>query len=75
MDDFDGELVLLTRTDARLALHVLDTFERLLRYGHLTEAQLGLLTADDTGGVDASADLLMANAVVDASTPIRRQLT
>jgi hypothetical protein len=75
VDDFDGGIVLLTSTDARLALHVLDTFERLLRYGHLTDAQLGLLTADDTGDVDAGADLLMARTVVDASTPIRRQLT
>jgi hypothetical protein len=74
VDDLDGDLVLLGRADARLVLHVLDTFERLLRYGHLSDAQLELLTGDDTGRPEASADLLMANIVSEAATPVRRQL-
>lgn len=67
-------VVVLTGEEARLAMHALDTFERLLRCGSLVETQLALLTPDGTGPPDAAADLLMAAVVAEASAPIRAQL-
>ena len=74
MAEQSDNVVVLTGAEARLAVHALDTFERLLRYGNLTDAQLDLLTADGTGRPEAAADLLMADVVAEASTPIRAQL-
>lgn len=70
----DEGVVILEGGEARLLLHVVDTFERLLRYGHLSDHQRDLLTADGSGPADASADLLMAGVVAEASELLRRQL-
>ena len=73
-DDLDDRMVVLGDSEARLVVHVLETFERLLRYGHLSGDQLRLLTADDAGEPDASADLVMARVVAEACEPIQQQL-
>ena len=70
----DDEIVILQGEEARLVLHVVDTFERLLRYGHLSDDQRALLTADGTGAADSAADLIMAGVVAEAGELLRRQL-
>jgi hypothetical protein len=71
-DSAEGLLV-LAADDALLVLHLLATFERLLRQGQLTDHQLGLLTAEGTGAAHAAADLLMAQVVGEAIDALRAQ--
>lgn len=66
--------VALDPDDSRLVVHVLVTFERLLRHGDLTEQQLALLTREGTGRAEAAADLLMAEVVGEAIDAVRSQL-
>ena len=75
-DRFAGAqgLLVVAADDALLLLHLLATFERLLRQGQLNDHQLSLLTADDTGAAHAAADLLMAEVVGEALDALRAQL-
>jgi hypothetical protein len=73
MGEIDG-LVVLTSRQAYLVTHVLAVFERLLRQGRLTPAQLALLsTGSGQSPVDA-ADIEMAEVVAEAAAPLRAQL-
>lgn len=72
-DPSDGFLV-LAADDARLLVHLLATFERVLRYGNLTDHQLELLTADRTGPTHAADDLMLAQVVSEALDDLREQL-
>jgi hypothetical protein len=63
----------LSGEEARLVLHLLGTFERLLRLGELDERQLALLTPPGTGRPERAADLFMATVVAEAAAVLRRQ--
>jgi len=69
-----NDRVELGRAEAELVLHVLAAFERLLRHGYLSEAQLALLVPYGAGPADRAADVSMAEVVVDAGEPLRRQM-
>lgn len=72
-DPTDGFLV-IAADDARLLVHLLATFERLLRHGNLSDRQLELLTPDRTGPTHAADDLMLAQVVGEALDDLRRQL-
>ncbi len=72
-DPDDGVLV-LPGDDARLLMHLLDTFERLLRNGDLTERQLEFLTPEGTGPAHSADDLMLAQVVSEALATLRSQL-
>jgi len=67
-------LIVLRESEATLLIHVLAAFERLLRQGELQPRQLGLLLPDGMGAPDERADIEMAELVVEAGDPLRRQL-
>jgi hypothetical protein len=70
----DDRTVVLREPEAKLIVHVLAVFERLLRQGELQLHQLRCLVPDgDTSLVD-SADVEMAEVVVEAADPLVRQL-
>jgi hypothetical protein len=73
MTDVD-RVVVLQRHDAELLVHVLAVFERLLRRGELQPEQLRWLVPDGIAPLTDRADVEMAEVVVDAAAPIRRQL-
>jgi len=73
VSDTDPVGAVLDGGEVRLVLHLLDTFERLLRIGRLDEQQLELLTPPGTGRAEQEADLLMADVVAEASATLRRQ--
>jgi len=67
-------VVLLREQEARLLVHVLAVFERLLRQGELQLHQLRFLVADNATTLIDRADVEMAEVVVDATQPLLRQL-
>jgi hypothetical protein len=67
-------LVALTLDEARLLEHVLASFERLLRHGGLDPDQIVHLLPPGVGCDDPDGDVIMAEVVVDAGEPLRRQL-
>jgi hypothetical protein len=73
MDDVN-RVVVLAEEEARLMLHVLAVFERLLRLGALDHSQLALLVPDALMGVSERPDVEMAEVVDEASQPLLRQL-
>jgi hypothetical protein len=73
MTDID-RVVVLRAPEAALLIHVLAVFERLLRQGGLQPHQLRLLVADGATTAVDRADVEMAEVVVEAAEPIRRQL-
>jgi hypothetical protein len=70
--DAEGLVVLVT-SEADLLLHVLAAFERLLRLGELTPDQQRQLLPPGAGAGDGSADVEMAEIVVEAGHALRRQ--
>ncbi|MCC6436015.1 MAG: hypothetical protein IT196_13350 [Acidimicrobiales bacterium] len=72
--DPEAELVIIRVDEARLILHALAAFERLLRHGGLTQAQLPLLLPPGAGPADPRADSVMAEVVVECGEPLRRQV-
>lgn len=72
--EFSDGVLVMAADDAALVLHLLVTFERLLRHGDLTDEQLELLTAASTGSAEASADLQMAQVVSEAIDALASQL-
>ncbi|HZB41546.1 MAG TPA: hypothetical protein VE487_11300 [Ilumatobacter sp.] len=73
MDDVN-RVVVLAEEEARLIVHVLAVFERLLRLGALDHPQLALLVPDAVTGVSERPDVEMAEVVDEASQPLLRQL-
>lgn len=73
MDDVN-RVVVLAEEEARLIVHVLAVFERLLRLGALDHSQLALLVPDAVMGVSERPDVEMAEVVDEASQPLLRQL-
>jgi hypothetical protein len=73
MSDIERVVVLQER-EAALLHHVLVVFERLLRQGELQPDQLRHLLPDGTSAARDRADVEMAEVVVDAGEPLRRQL-
>ncbi len=69
-----ARVVVLQEREAALVAHVLAVFERLLRQGDLQPDQLRLLVPDRATTAADRADLEMAEVVVEAGTPLRRQL-
>lgn len=67
-------VVVLTEHEAQLLVHVLAAFERLLRQGELEPAQLRWLLPDGLNSRGDLADMEMAEIVVEAGDPLRRQL-
>lgn len=67
-------VVVLAHDEARLVLHVLAVFERVLRLGALEPRQLRLLVPDGLTAAFERADVEMAEVVVEAGEPLRRQL-
>lgn len=67
-------LVVLIRSEADLLVHVLAAFERLLRLGELTPDQQRQLLPPGAGPPDRSADVEMAEIVVEAGHALRRQM-
>jgi hypothetical protein len=68
-------VVVLSEREAELLLHVLAAFERLLRQGELDQAQLSWLLPDSgRSGPGGLGDVEMAEVVVEAGEPLRRQL-
>jgi hypothetical protein len=53
---------------------VLASFERLLRHGGLDPDQIVHLLPPGVGCDDPDGDVIMAEVVVDAGEPLRRQL-
>lgn len=72
--DHDDGVLVLPGGDARLLLHLLGTFERVLRHGNLTDHQLELLTPDGTGPAHSADDLMLAQVVSEAIDTLRSQL-
>ena len=73
MDDVKP-VVVLAEDEARLILHVLAVFERLLRLGALDPQQLTLLVPDGAMVGSERPDVEMSEVVVEASEPLLRQL-
>ncbi len=73
MADIDRRVV-LREHEARLIAHVLIVFERLLRQGQLQPHQLRQLVPDGSVAGGDQPDVEMAEVVVEAGEPIRRQL-
>ena len=73
MTDID-RVVILQEHEAALLDHVLVVFERLLRQGELRPDQLRHLLPDAASAPSDRADVEMAEVVVDAGEPLRRQL-
>jgi hypothetical protein len=73
MPDID-RVVVLQQREAELLSHVLVVFERLLRQGELQPHQLQQLVPDGIATSIERADVEMAEVVVDAGVPLRRQL-
>ena len=73
MSDVD-RIVVLRQGKAELLAHVLAVFERLLRAGELQPHQLHCLVPDGVATSGERADVEMAEVVVEASLPLRRQL-
>ena len=67
-------VVVLNEYEARNLAHVLAVFERLLRLGALDERQLQLLVPDGVTTSFEQPDVEMAEVVVEAGEPLRRQL-
>jgi len=67
-------VVVLREPEARMLAHVLAVFERVLRLGALDAAQQQLLVPDGLVSSLEQADLEMAEVVVEAGEPLRRQL-
>jgi hypothetical protein len=67
-------LVILQVGEARLVVHALAAFERLLRHGELSAAQARLLLPIGAGPDDPQADEIMAEIVSECGEPLRRQL-
>jgi hypothetical protein len=67
-------VVVLSESEAELLLHVLAAFERLLRQGELDAAQLRWLLPDGASAPAGLGDVEMAEVVVEAGEPLRRQL-
>ena len=65
---------MLREEEAALVGHILAVFERLLRQGDLQLDQLRFLVADGETTVNERADVEMAEVVVEATEPLRRQL-
>src|SRR4051812_12010490 len=70
---FRNVVVGLDASEAALMVHVLDTFERLLRQSDLTDEQLCLLVPPGTGTAGPSAQIEVANIVADVRELIERQ--
>lgn len=73
MTDID-RIVILQEREAALLDHVLVVFERLLRQGALRPDQLRHLLPDAASAPRDRADVEMAEVVVEAGEPLRRQL-
>jgi len=73
MTDID-RVVILQEHEAALLDHVLVVFERLLRQGELRPDQLRHLLPDAASAPSDRADVEMAEVVVEAGEPLRRQL-
>lgn len=73
MTDID-RVVILQEREAALLDHVLVVFERLLRQGALRPDQLRHLLPDGSSAPRDRADVEMAEVVVEAGEPLRRQL-
>jgi hypothetical protein len=71
---FHDAVVGLDASEASLVVHLLVTFERLLRQGGLDDAQLRLLVPPGSGAPGPSGDVEMANAVADILGLLERQL-
>jgi hypothetical protein len=67
-------VVVLTEGEAQLLVHILAAFERLLRQGKLDPDQLRWLLPDGVSRPGEPADVEMAEVVVEAGDPLRRQL-
>jgi hypothetical protein len=67
-------VVVLSESEARMLEHVLAVFERLLRLGALHDSQLQLLVPDGVTASFEQPDVEMAEVVVEAGEPLRRQL-
>jgi hypothetical protein len=67
-------VVLLDESEARLLVHVLAAFERLLRQGELDQHQQRLLLPNGLSTPGEQADVEMAELVAEAGEPLRRQL-
>ena len=65
---------MLIESEANLLVHVLAAFERLLRLGELTPDQQRWLLPQGAGPGDCSADVEMAEIVVEAGHALRRQM-
>jgi hypothetical protein len=63
---------LLDGSQIALVVHLLRTFERLLRDGDLTREQMDLLTPPGTGDADPNADLLMGDVVRETIAELLR---
>lgn len=74
MDDVQ-RVVVLGEEEARLIAHVLAVFERVLRLGALDRQQLELLVPDSVMTGVERPDVEMAEVVVEATEPLRRQLS
>ncbi len=73
MDDVN-RVVVLAEDEARLIAHILAVFERVLRLGALDHEQLKLLVPDGLMAGFERPDVEMAEVVVEAGEPLRRQL-
>ena len=73
MDDVN-RVVVLAEDEARLIAHILAVFERVLRLGALDHEQLKLLVPDGLMAGFERPDVEMAEVVVEAVEPLRRQL-
>ena len=67
-------VVVLSAREAELVVHVLAAFERLLRQGDLDVRQLRWLLPDGLLLPGERSDVEMAEVVVEAGEPLRRQL-
>jgi len=73
VDDVN-RVVVLAEDEARLIAHILAVFERVLRLGALDHEQLKLLVPDGLMAGFERPDVEMAEVVVEAVEPLRRQL-
>jgi hypothetical protein len=73
MEDVN-RVVVLAEEEARLIVHVLAVFERLLRVGALDHSQLALLVPEALMGVTGRPDVEMAEVVDEAGQPLLGQL-
>jgi hypothetical protein len=67
-------LVVLSRVEADVLVHVLAVFERLLRQGDLQPDQMRHLVAGSGLGPCEQPDVEMAEVVAEAAQPLYRQL-